>query len=83
VYLPIPNRSPAEDHELKNGVHLASINGNQEVPNSKVAIKLSSQQVRSVTVATKKQVIVTSVEPVKGRDKTAPIVLAVTVEGTE
>ncbi len=39
-----------EDHELKNGVHFADVNGEQDVPGSKLAFKLGGQQVRYLTV---------------------------------
>ena len=39
-----------EDHELKNGVHFADVNGAKDVPGSKLAYKLGGQQVRYLTV---------------------------------
>ena len=72
-----------EDHELKNGVHFADVNGEQDVPGSKLAFKLGGQQVRYLTVMPGKKETIASIELVKGRDQTAPIVLAATVEGFE
>jgi putative heme-binding domain-containing protein len=69
-----------EQHELLNGVHFADLNGDQDVPGSKPAIKLGGQQVRHLTVKPRKQTLITSIELVKGTDQTAPIVLAATVE---
>ena len=72
-----------EDHELKNGVHFADVNGGQDVPGSKLAFRLGGQQVRYLTVTPGKKDTIASIELVKGRDRTAPIVLAATVEGFE
>jgi hypothetical protein len=73
-----------EDHELSNGVHFADVNGAQDVPGSKQAFKFGGgQQVRYLVVTPKKKDTIASIELVKGRDQTAPIVLAATVEGFE
>ena len=72
-----------EDHELKNGVHFADVNGGQDVPGSKSAFRLGGQQVRYLTVTPGKKGTIASIELVKGSDRTAPIVLAATVEGFE
>jgi hypothetical protein len=72
-----------EDHELKNGVHFADVNGEQDVPGSKRAFKLRGQQVRYLTVTPKRKDPIASIELVKGPDRTAPIVVAATVEGFE
>jgi putative membrane-bound dehydrogenase-like protein len=72
-----------EDHELKNGVHFANFNGEQEVPGSKLAFKLGGQQVRYLVVTPRKKETIAGIELVKGPDQSAPIVLAATVEGFE
>ena len=72
-----------EDHELQNGVHFADVNGGQDVPGSKLAFRLGRQQVRYLTVTPGKKDTIAGIELVKGRDRTAPIVLAATVEGFE
>ncbi len=72
-----------EDHELKNGVHFADVNGAQEVPGSKLAFRLGRQQVRYLTVTPKRKDPIASLELLKGPDRTTPIVLAATVEGFE
>jgi hypothetical protein len=72
-----------EDHELKNGVEFADVNGEKDVPGSKLAFKLGGQQVRYLTVVPGKKQTIASIELVKGADRSAPIVLAVTVEGFE
>ena len=72
-----------EDHELRNGVHLADFNGTKDVPGSKRAFKLGGQQVRYLTVVPKKKETIARIDLVKGSDRSAPIVLAATVEGFE
>ena len=72
-----------EDHELKNGVEFADVNGAKDVPGSKLAYKLGGQQVRYLTVVPGKKQTIASIELVKGSDRSAPIVLAATVEGFE
>jgi uncharacterized protein len=72
-----------EEHELKNGVHFADLNGLKDVPGSKLAYKLGGQQVRYLTVAPKKKATIARIELVKGNDRSAPIILAATVEGFE
>ncbi len=70
-----------EDHELKNGVHFADYIGKFDVPGSKHAFALRSQQIRYLAVTPKRpDAVVKTIEFVKGPDRTAPIVMAVTVE---
>ena len=70
-----------EDHELKNGVHFADYIRRVDVPESKFAFALRSQQMRYLTVTLKRpDASVKTIEFVKGPDRTAPIVMAVTVE---
>jgi putative membrane-bound dehydrogenase-like protein len=72
-----------EEHELKNGVHFADVNGAKDVPGSKLAYKLGGQQVRYLTVVPKKKGVIARIDLAKGIDRSAPIVLAATVEGFE
>ncbi len=72
-----------EDHELKNGEHIADYIRKVEVPNSKFAFAARSQQVRYLSINPKRDASIKSIDLVKGTDRTAPIVLAVTVEGKE
>ena len=73
----------SEDHEFKNGVHIVDFNGTRDVPGSKPAFKLGGQQVRYLTIVPKKKETIAGIDLVKGSDRSAPIVLAVTVEGYE
>jgi hypothetical protein len=70
-----------EDHELKNAVHIADYIRRVDVPESKFAFALRQQQVRYLAVTPKRtDATIKSIDFVKGPDRTAPIVMAVTVE---
>jgi putative membrane-bound dehydrogenase-like protein len=69
-----------EDHELKNGVHIADYIRVVNVPESKLAFRLRGQQIRYLAIEPKRADVIESVELLKGPDSTAPIVMAVTVE---
>jgi putative membrane-bound dehydrogenase-like protein len=69
-----------EDHELKNGVHIADYIRKVDVPESKYAFAARGQQVRYLSVTPKKTGTIKEIELVKGPDNTAPVVLALTVE---
>ncbi len=69
-----------EEHPLKNGEHLADYIRRVDVPGSKFAFSLRGQQVRYLAVEAKRAEPVTKIELVKGADRTAPVVMAVTVE---
>jgi len=51
------------------------------VPGSKLAFNLRGRQVRYLTIAPKRTEKIESIEFIKGKDNTAPIVVAVTIEG--
>jgi putative heme-binding domain-containing protein len=72
-----------EDHPLLNGVHFADYIRQVDVPESTFAFNLRGQQIRYLAVEPERQVLVTEVELVKGNDRTAPIVMAVTAERFE
>ena len=69
-----------EDHSLRNGVEFADYIRRVDVPGSKFAFSLRGQQIRYLAVQPKRKDAIESIELVKGRDDTAPIVMAVTVE---
>jgi hypothetical protein len=70
-----------EDHRLENGVHFADYIRVVDVPGSKLAFTLpGQQQIRYLAVAPVKKQPIESIELVKGPDRTAPMVMAVTVE---
>jgi putative membrane-bound dehydrogenase-like protein len=70
-----------EDHELKNGEHFADYIRRVDVPGSKFAFALRGQQIRYLTIQPKRSEKIKEIEFVKGPDDTAPVVMAVTVEG--
>ncbi|MEX1041569.1 MAG: PVC-type heme-binding CxxCH protein [Pirellulaceae bacterium] len=70
-----------EDHELRNGVHFADYIRRVDVPGSKFAFDLSGRQIRYLAIEPKRKDLVQKIELVKGRDSTAPVVMAVTLEG--
>jgi hypothetical protein len=69
-----------EDHELRNGVHFADYIGKNHVPESELAFMARSQQVRYLAVRPKRPDPIAEIEFVKGPDRSAPVVMAVTVE---
>jgi len=70
-----------EDHPLRDGVHFADYIGKYDVPGSEFAFKLRNQQIRYLKVDPKRtDAVVKSIEFVKGSDRSAPIVMAATVE---
>ncbi|MFN9717723.1 MAG: PVC-type heme-binding CxxCH protein [Planctomycetota bacterium] len=70
-----------EDIELINGVHMADYIRKVDVPKSDFAFMLGGQQVRRVLIHPKKtDVVIDTIELVKGPDRSAPIIMAVTVE---
>jgi putative membrane-bound dehydrogenase-like protein len=72
-----------EDHTLLNGVHFADYIRVVDVPESKLAFRLRGQQVRYLSIQPKRKDKIATIDFVKGKDTTAPIVVAVTVEGFE
>ncbi len=72
-----------EDHPLYNGVHFADYIRVVDVPESKLAFKLRGQQLRYLAVTPKRTAKIERMEFVKGEDETAPLVMAVTVEGLQ
>jgi putative membrane-bound dehydrogenase-like protein len=69
-----------EDHELTNGEHFADYAKRTDVPGSKFAFDLGGKQVRYLTITPQRKEKIEKIDFVKGRDNTAPIVMAVTVE---
>jgi putative membrane-bound dehydrogenase-like protein len=70
-----------EDIALKNGQHFADYIRRVDVPGSEFAFNLRGRQIRYLSVTPKREAAIESIELVKGDDPTAPIVMAVTVEG--
>jgi len=69
-----------EDHPLKNGEHFSDYIRRVDVPGSKFAFDLQGKQIRYLSLVPKKQAPLKAIEFVKGRDASAPVVMAVTIE---
>jgi hypothetical protein len=69
-----------EEHPLENGVHFADYIRVVDVPGSKLAFRLRDQQVRYLAIQPQKKDTIDHIELVKGPDRTAPVVMAITVE---
>ncbi|MFO0909522.1 MAG: PVC-type heme-binding CxxCH protein [Isosphaeraceae bacterium] len=69
-----------EDHPLRDGVEFADYIRHIDVPGSKYAFPLRGQQIRYLAVKPNRNAPIASIDLVKGRDATAPVVMAVTVE---
>ena len=72
-----------EDHDLKNGIHFADYIRVVDVPESKLAFKLKDQQIRYLSVVPKRKDAIANIELIKGKDDSAPVVMAITVEGND
>jgi uncharacterized protein len=69
-----------EDHPLKNGEHFADYIRRIDVPGSQFAFALRGQQIRYLAVTPRRTDKIAEIELLKGPDRTAPVVVAVTVE---
>jgi putative heme-binding domain-containing protein len=69
-----------EEHPLIDGQHFADYIGVFDVPKSQLAFKLRGQQIRYLTIEPQRSGVIREIELAKGNDRTAPIVMAVTVE---
>ncbi|HEY7156531.1 MAG TPA: PVC-type heme-binding CxxCH protein [Gemmataceae bacterium] len=69
-----------EDHALKNGEHFADYIRRVDVPGSQFAFALRGQQIRYLAVTPEREETIKEIELLKGPDRTAPVVMAVTVE---
>ncbi len=69
-----------ENHELINGEHFADYIHRIDVSGSKFAFETGQQQLRFLSIHPKRTDRITTVELAKGADKTAPIIMAMTLE---
>ena len=69
-----------EEHNLINGEHFADYIRRVDVPGSQFAFNLSGKQIRYLSVPVERADPLAKIELVKGPDRTAPIVMAVTLE---
>jgi hypothetical protein len=70
-----------EDHPLKNGEHIADYIRRVDVPGSTFAFNLAGRQLRYLAIQPRRNDTIKTIELVKGQDTTAPVIVAVTVEG--
>lgn len=70
----------AEDHPLINGVHIADYLGHVDVSGSQSAFSLGCQQIRYFKIEPKRNVMLDSLELIKGEDRTAPVIMSITAE---
>jgi hypothetical protein len=69
-----------EDHPLRDGVHFADYIRRIDVPGSKFAFNLGGRQIRYLAIQASRTSTIAEIELLKGPDRTAPVVMAVTVE---
>ncbi len=73
----------SEDHDLRNGVHFADYIRRVDVEESEFAFSLRGQQIRYLAIEPERDEVIERLELIKGGDRTAPVVMAITVEGRE
>jgi putative membrane-bound dehydrogenase-like protein len=69
-----------EDHALKNGDQFADYIRRVDVPGSKFAYALRSQQIRYIAINPRRPETIKDLEFIKGPDNTAPLIMAATIE---
>lgn len=69
-----------ENHELLNGEHFADYIHRIDVSGSKFAFEAGQQQMRFLSIHPQRTDRILSIELVKGPDKTAPLIMAMTLE---
>ncbi|MDZ4851085.1 MAG: PVC-type heme-binding CxxCH protein [Pirellulaceae bacterium] len=70
-----------EDHPLIDGQHIADYIGKFDVPKSKFAFAMQDGgQLRTLQLKPKREVVIDAIELVKPDHKTAPVVMAITIE---
>jgi putative heme-binding domain-containing protein len=69
-----------EDHPLENGVHFADYIRRVDVPGSEFAFALHGKQIRYLAIHPERTEKINQIEFIKGPDRTAPIIMAVTLE---
>ncbi|MCA9070452.1 MAG: c-type cytochrome, partial [Planctomycetaceae bacterium] len=69
-----------EDHEFQNGIHFADYIRRVDVPGSEFAFALRRQQIRYLAVLPKRTESIEKIDFIKGPDRSAPVVMAVTLE---
>ena len=76
----VPDIEATMPHLRERGVEFADYIRPIDVPGSKLAFRLRGQQLRYLTVTPKRSETIKTIDLIKGPDRTAPVVMAVTVE---
>ncbi len=71
-----------EDHEMINGEHFADYITRVDVPQSDFAFDLSGRQIRYFAVKPRESKALKKISLIKGKDSTAPVVMAMTLQTT-
>jgi putative heme-binding domain-containing protein len=69
-----------EEHRLINGEHFADYIRVVDVPQSQLAFRLRGQQIRYLAIEPQRREPIKAIEFAKGDDRTAPVIMAVTLE---
>jgi putative membrane-bound dehydrogenase-like protein len=69
-----------EEHPLINGEHFADYVRRVDVPGSEFAFDLQGRQIRYLAIRPQRGETIAQIELVKGPDRTAPVVMAMTIE---
>ena len=72
-----------EDHDMVNGQHFADYIGRVDVPKSEYAFDLRGRQMRYFSVKPRENKPLKKISLIKGRDASAPIVMAMTLQTSE
>jgi hypothetical protein len=69
-----------EEHPLINGEHFADYIRRVDVPKSEFAFDLDGRQIRYFSVQPKEKKPMKKISLIKGRDASAPVVMAMTLQ---
>ncbi|MEI6527927.1 MAG: glycosyl hydrolase, partial [Planctomycetota bacterium] len=69
-----------EDHDLINGEHFADYIRRVDVPKSEFAFDLDGRQIRYLSIQPKEHKAMQKISLIKGRDQSAPVVMAITLQ---
>ncbi len=70
----------SEDHSLINGEHFSDYISRVDVPKSEFAFNLKGRQLRYLSIKPESREPLSKIELIKGKDSSAPIVMAITIQ---
>jgi hypothetical protein len=73
----------SQDHELVNGKHIVTYQEENDVPDSKLAIKANGKQIRYLKIPCDGSKELQRIDLIKGDDFSLPLVFALTVESAD